>query len=194
MIASSRSLRVSKAAAPVQRRSVKVAASASSSSPVVKSIAAASAAAIVFTQLPALALDSAKLLIATPDQANFLKYIDESKQGDSSFKRGGERFPFAEGGRTPAEQKARLTRAVKDFNDLEPFVKKGYWLEVQSGMRRKMGYARYDIENLSGKQPVDLVQKFEALDLACRAKDFDGAAAAYADAKEALASAVNGLA
>ena len=95
---------------------------------------------------------------------------------------------------TPAEQKARLTRAVKDFNDLEPFVKKGYWLEVQSGMRRKMGYARYDIENLSGKQPVDLVQKFEALDLACRAKDFDGAAAAYADAKEALASAVNGLA
>ena len=107
MIASSRSLRVSKAAAPVQRRSVKVAASASSSSPVVKSIAAASAAAIVFTQLPALALDSAKLLIATPDQANFLKYIDESKQGDSSFKRGGERFPFAEGGRTPAEQKAR---------------------------------------------------------------------------------------
>merc|ERR1711871_376421 len=113
--------------------------------------------------------------------------------GDQSFRRGGERFTYAEGGRTPAEQKARLARAVKDFGELEPFVKKGYWLEVQSGMRRKVGYIRYDLESLTGKEPTDLNAKFETLDLACRAKDFDAAASAYADAKSALESAVGSI-
>merc|ERR1719453_1552843 len=133
-----------------------------------------------------------KLVPATPEQSNFLKYIDESKQGDQSFRRGGERFTYAEGGRTPAEQKARLQRAVKDFNALEPYVKKGYWLEVQTGMRRKGGYIRYDLETLPGKEPTELNAKFEELDLACRAKDFDAAATAYEAAKSSLEAAVKG--
>lgn len=177
---------------PRCRRSVAVRAQAQRQTPVQRVAAAGAAALVVFSQAPALALESAKLVPATPEQSNFLKYIDESKQGDQSFRRGGERFTYAEGGRTPAEQKARLQRAVKDFNALEPYVKKGYWLEVQTGMRRKGGYIRYDLETLTGKEPTELNAKFEELDLACRAKDFDAAATAYEAAKSSLEAAVKG--
>ncbi|GAX82489.1 hypothetical protein CEUSTIGMA_g9916.t1 [Chlamydomonas eustigma] len=82
-------------------------------------------------------------------------------------------------------------------NDLEPSIKKNYWLEARQELRRQTGTLRFDLNTLAQTKAKDekkkalelrkdFIAKVEALDFALRKKDEAASAAALESAKTAL--------
>jgi len=82
-------------------------------------------------------------------------------------------------------------------NDLEPSIKKNYWLEARQELRRQTGTLRFDLNTLAQTKAKDekkkalelrkdFITKVEALDLALRKKDEAASAAALESTKTAL--------
>ncbi|GAX74695.1 hypothetical protein CEUSTIGMA_g2143.t1 [Chlamydomonas eustigma] len=82
-------------------------------------------------------------------------------------------------------------------NDLEPSIKKNYWLEARQELRRQTGTLRFDLNTLAQTKAKDekkkalelrkdFIAKVEALDFALRKKDEAASAVALESAKTAL--------
>jgi len=188
-----------------QRSSIARPASTSRRSAVVVKASAESRRAVLggFLSSAALTVSGAAFADATP-----VDIIDDRKAVKAGFDiiyeaRDADLTENQRQGRTQARSNLDIVISrVKESesridNDLEPSIKKNYWLEARQELRRQTGTLRFDLNTLAQTKAKeekkkalelrkDFIAKVETLDFALRKKDEAASAAALESAKAAL--------
>lgn len=157
-----KSLRAPRATVKVSSaRSVVVRAQADDSSASRRSVLSVIAATIAAATSPAWAGEPNPISLITAPK-NALKDRDEAFDVDLDYS---QRFAF--GKLSKEETVIRLKDSVATLKDLKPSIESKTWWNVQSVLRTKLGYLRFDLEKLIALQAKDnrkvLLSELDAL-------------------------------